>query len=42
MKKPYQIRIEPDLLEKLRKKATYNYTTVSHEIRQAIIKHIKE
>jgi len=36
MKQPYQIRIEPELLEKLRMAAKENGTSVNHEIRQAI------
>lgn len=39
MKKlPYQIRIEPELLVKLRKLADDNGTSVNHEIRQFIRK----
>lgn len=36
MKIPYQIRIEPEQLEKLKKLAKENGTSVNHEIRQAI------
>jgi predicted HicB family RNase H-like nuclease len=36
MKVAYQIRIEPEQLEQLRKLAKENGTSVNHEIRQAI------
>ena len=36
MKVPYQIRIEPELLEQLKKVAKENGTSVNHEIRQAV------
>ena len=36
MKVPYQIRIEPELLEQLKQVANDNGTSVNHEIRQAI------
>jgi predicted HicB family RNase H-like nuclease len=36
MKIPYQIRIEPEQLDQLRKLAKENGTSVNHEIRQAI------
>lgn len=36
MKQPYQIRIEPELLKKLKELAKQNGTSVNHEIRQAI------
>jgi len=36
MKIPYQIRIEPEQLEKLRKLAKENGTSVNHEIRYSI------
>ena len=35
-KTPYQIRIEPELLEQLKQVAKENGTSVNHEIRQAI------
>lgn len=38
MKQPYQIRIETELLDKVRKLAKENGTSVNHEIRQAIRK----
>ena len=38
MKIPYQIRIEPEQLEQLKKLAKENGTSVNHEIRQAIKK----
>jgi len=38
MKVPYQIRIEPEQLEQLKKLAKENGTSVNHEIRQAIRK----
>ncbi len=41
MKTPYQIRIEPEMLEALRVIAKENGTSVNHEIRQAIRKAIK-
>lgn len=37
-KNPYQIRIEDELLDKLRELATNNGTSVNHEIRQFIRK----
>ena len=36
MKVPYQIRIEPELLEQLKQVAKENGTSVNHEIRQAV------
>ena len=42
MKKPYQIRIEPTMLEQLKKVAKKNGTSVNHEIRQAIKKRLQE
>lgn len=36
MKVPYQIRIEPELLDQLKQLAKDNGTSVNHEIRQAI------
>lgn len=36
MKIPYQIRIEPEQLEQLKKLAKENGTSVNHEIRQSI------
>ena len=36
MKQPYQIRIEPELLEQLKQVAKKNGTSVNHEIRQAV------
>ena len=36
MKVPYQIRIEPKLLDQLKQVAKDNGTSVNHEIRQAI------
>jgi len=36
MKVPYQIRIEPELLEQLKQLAKENGTSVNHEIRHAI------
>lgn len=41
MKVPYQIRIEPKMLEQLKKVASDNDTSVNHEIRQAIKKALK-
>lgn len=41
MKIPYQIRIEPEQLEALKKLSKENGTSVNHEIRQAIKKVIK-
>lgn len=41
MKKLYNIRLEETLKEKLEKKAKKNLTSVAHEVRQAIIKHLK-
>ena len=38
MKVPYQIRIEPEMLEEIKKVAGENDTSVNHEIRQAIKK----
>jgi hypothetical protein len=40
MKIPYQIRIEPKMLEEIKKVAENNDTSVNHEIRQAIKKHM--
>ena len=42
MKVPYQIRIEPEMLEEIRKVAENNDTSVNHEIRQAIKKRLQE
>ena len=42
MKIPYQIRIEPEQLEQLKKVAKGNDTSVNHEIRQAIKKRLQE
>ena len=39
---PYQIRLEPDLLIKLRLLAEKNGTSVNHEIRQGIRKQLKK
>ena len=36
MKVPYQIRIEPEILDQLKKLAKQNGTSVNHEIRQSI------
>lgn len=36
MKIPYQIRIEPEQLDQLKKLAKENGTSVNHEIRQGI------
>jgi len=36
MKVPYQIRIEPEILEQLRQVAKENGTSVNHEIRQSV------
>jgi len=36
MKQPYQIRIDPELLEQLKQVAKENGTSVNHEIRQAV------
>ena len=36
MKVPYQIRIEPETLDKPKQLAKDNGTSVNHEIRQAI------
>jgi len=36
MKIPYQIRIDPEQLEQLKKLAKQNGTSVNHEIRQSI------
>ena len=41
MKQPYQIRIEPTMLEQLKKVAKENDTSVNHEIRQAIKKRLQ-
>ncbi len=41
-KKQYQIRLESETLDKLKKLKDKNKTTVSHEIRQAIKKHLKQ
>ena len=38
MKVPYQIRIQPELLEHLKQLAKENGTSVNHEIRQAVRK----
>jgi len=42
LKQPYQIRIEPTMLEQLKKIAKENDTSVNHEIRQAIKKRLQE
>jgi len=42
IKIPYQIRIEPEQLEQLKKLAKENGTSVNHEIRKAIKKHLKQ
>lgn len=42
MKVPYQIRIEPELLEQLKQLANKNGTSVNHEIRQFIRKGLKQ
>jgi len=42
MKVPYQIRIEPELLKEIQAKAKKNYTSVNHEIRESIRKHVKK
>ena len=42
MKIPYQIRIEPEMLEGVKKVASDNDTSVNHEIRQAIKKRLQE
>jgi uncharacterized protein (DUF4415 family) len=42
IKKPYQIRIEEDKIEALKDLAKENETSVNHEIRQAIKKHLKQ
>lgn len=42
MKIPYQIRIDQELLDKLRKLKESNGTSVNHEIRHAIRKHLKD
>ena len=42
MKIPYQIRIEQETLDKLKKLKEENETSVNHEIRQAIKKHLKQ
>ncbi len=42
MKVPYQIRIEPEMLEQLKKVASENDTSVNHEIRLAIKKRLQE
>ena len=42
MKVPYQIRIEPEMLEEIKKVASDNDTSVNHEIRQAIKKRLQE
>jgi len=42
IKIPYQIRIEEDKIEALKELAEENETSVNHEIRQAIKKHLKQ
>ena len=42
MKVPYQIRIEPKMLEEIKKVAENNDTSVNHEIRLAIKKRLQE
>jgi len=42
MKVAYQIRIEPEQLEQLRKLAKENGTSVNHEIRQSIRQRINK
>ena len=42
MKQPYQIRIEPELLEQLKQVAKENGTSVNHEIRQAVRKALSD
>lgn len=42
MKIPYATRIEQEHIDKLKKLAKKNFTSVNHEIRQAIIKHLKK
>ena len=42
MKVPYQIRIEPEMKEQLKKLASSNDTSVNHEIRQAIKERINK
>ncbi len=42
MKVPYQIRIEPEQLERLKELAKENGTSVNHEIRQAIRKALEK
>lgn len=42
MKVPYQIRIEPEMLEEIKKVAKENDTSVNHEIRLAIKKSLKD
>lgn len=37
-KVPYQIRIEPELLDQLRQVAKENGTSVNHEVRQSVRK----
>jgi len=41
-REPYQIRIEPTMLEQLKKLSKENDTSVNHEIRQAIKKRLQE
>ena len=42
MKVPYQIRIEPEILEQLKRVAKENGTSVNHEIRQAVRKMLSD
>jgi len=42
MKVPYQIRIEPELIEQLKQVAKENGTSVNHEIRQAVRKALSD
>jgi predicted HicB family RNase H-like nuclease len=42
MKVPYQIRIEPEILEQLKQLAKENGTSVNHEIRQSIRKALSD
>lgn len=42
MKIAYQIRLESEMLEEIKKVAENNDTSVNHEIRQAIKKRLQE
>ena len=42
MKVPYQIRIEPELLEQLKQVSKENGTSVNHEIRQSVRKMLSD